>query len=95
MIPFAVVMINEFRHGSPEMLLADRNQPIEAFFFDQSHEPFGVHVRIGRVLGSEDDTDSPRAIECRRLHRGIAVGARMRPRPVVGDGEENIGTSGR
>ena len=57
MIPFAVVMFDEFRHGSPEMPLADRNQPIEAFFFDRSHEPFGVRVRIGRARGSEDDAD--------------------------------------
>ena len=56
-IPFAVVMLDEFRHGSPEMPLADRNQPIKAFFFDRSHEPFGVRVRIGRALGSEDDAD--------------------------------------
>src|SRR5687767_6954575 len=37
-IPFAVVMLDECRHGSPEMPLADRNQPIEAFFFDRSYE---------------------------------------------------------
>ena len=50
-IPFAVVMLDEFRHGSPEMLLADRNQPIEAFFFDRSHEPFGVRVALGARAG--------------------------------------------
>jgi hypothetical protein len=37
--------------------LAERNQPVQAFFFDRPHEPFGVGVRIGRALGREDNTD--------------------------------------
>jgi hypothetical protein len=41
-IPFAVVMLDEFRHGSPEMLLADRNQPIEAVVFHDSADAFHV-----------------------------------------------------
>jgi hypothetical protein len=33
-IPFAVVVLDVLRHGPPEMPVSDRNQPIEAFFFD-------------------------------------------------------------
>ena len=33
-IPFFVVMLDGLRHGRPEVPLPDRNQPVQAFFFD-------------------------------------------------------------
>ena len=33
-IPFFVVVLDVLRHGPPEVQLPDRNQPVEAFFFD-------------------------------------------------------------
>jgi hypothetical protein len=32
-IPFAVVVLDVLRHGTPEVPLADPNQPVQAFFF--------------------------------------------------------------
>ena len=58
MIPFAVVVLNVLRDGPPEVALPDWNQPVEAFFFDRPHEPFCVHVRIGRALRDEHNLDT-------------------------------------
>jgi hypothetical protein len=41
-----------------EMPLAQRNQPIETFFLDRSHEAFGVRVCIRSVFGDRHDTDA-------------------------------------
>jgi len=34
MIPFEMVVRDKLVHGSPKMALAQRDDPIEAFFFD-------------------------------------------------------------
>jgi len=60
MIPFGVIVRDVLRDGRSEVSLAERNQPVQAFFFDGPHEPFGVGNRIGSALGREDDTDAPR-----------------------------------
>ena len=38
MVPFSVVMGDVLRHRAPEVLLPDRNQPVQAFFFERPHE---------------------------------------------------------
>ncbi len=38
MIPFAMVVRHKLVHRAPKMTLAQRNDPIEAFFFDRSNE---------------------------------------------------------
>jgi hypothetical protein len=57
MIPFAVVVLNVLRDGPPEVALPDRNQAVEAFFFDRPHEPF-VRVRIGPALRDAHNLDT-------------------------------------
>jgi hypothetical protein len=64
MIPFAVVVLDVLRDGRSEVPLAERNQPVQAFFFDGSHEPFGVGVRIGGALGVRT-TRIPASWRCR------------------------------
>ena len=40
------------------MLVPDRNQPVQAFFFDRPHETFRVRVRIGRARRGEEHADT-------------------------------------
>ncbi len=49
MIPLPMIVIDEFRDRSPKVPLAERNHPVEALFFDRSHEAFGVRIRIRRL----------------------------------------------
>ena len=58
MVPFSVVVGDVLRHRAPEMLLPDRNQPVEAFFFDRPHKALGVGVRIRCALGREHHADT-------------------------------------
>ena len=62
MIPFGVVVLDVLRHGATEVPLPDRNQSVEAFFFDRPHKAFRVGVRIGGALGNEHHVD-PRVLE--------------------------------
>ena len=50
MVPFSVVVGDVLRHRAPEMLLPDRNQPVQAFFSGRPHETFRVGVRIGHGI---------------------------------------------
>jgi len=54
MIAFVMIMRHILSHRATEVALPDRNQPVEAFFFDRSHESFRLGVRIGGALGDED-----------------------------------------
>src|SRR6478672_686944 len=56
-IPFAVVMRDVLRHCVANVPLSDRNQPVQAFFFDRPHEPFRVSVSIRSALGDQDNAD--------------------------------------
>jgi hypothetical protein len=38
MIPFQMIVLDEFRQGPSEVALAERHQTIEAFGFDGAHE---------------------------------------------------------
>ena len=58
MIPFAMIMGDELSHRPSEMPLAQRNQPIETFFFDRPDKPFGMGVRIRCSIRRPDDPDS-------------------------------------
>ena len=45
MIPFAMIVLDEFADGSPERPFTDENQPVEAGFLDRPYEPFRVRVQ--------------------------------------------------
>jgi hypothetical protein len=57
-VPFTVTVFNVLRHGVPEVPLSDRNQAVQALFFDRPDEAFRVRIRIRRALGSEDEVGS-------------------------------------
>ncbi len=50
MIPLPVVMFEVLCHRPSQMTFAERDHPVEALFFDRSHEPFGMGIRIGRPI---------------------------------------------
>jgi len=53
MIPFEMAMRDKLAHRASEMSLAQRDDPIEAFFFDRSHKSLGVRIRVtARVTNS-------------------------------------------
>jgi hypothetical protein len=54
MIPFEMVMRV---HRVSEMSLAQRDDPIEAFFFDRSHKSLGVRFRVWCPIRRLDDAD--------------------------------------
>jgi hypothetical protein len=58
MVSFAMVVRDEFCDGAPEMGFTEWHHPIETFFFDRPHEPFGVRIRIGRLQRRLDDSDA-------------------------------------
>ena len=47
MIPLAMIVLDEFAERSTEVPLTHWNHPAQTLFFDRSHEPFGVRVRVG------------------------------------------------
>jgi hypothetical protein len=57
-IPFGVVVLDVHRDGASEVPLPDRNQPVEAFFFDRPHETLRASVRIRRARSGQDDPDA-------------------------------------
>jgi hypothetical protein len=46
MIPFTMVVRDELCDVSPEVRLANRNDPIQTLLFDRRHEPLGVGMGI-------------------------------------------------
>jgi hypothetical protein len=52
-----MIVRHELCDGSSKVALADRDDPIETFLFDGSHEAFGVGIRIGRPIQCLHDTD--------------------------------------
>jgi hypothetical protein len=57
MIPFTMIVVDELCDGPPEVMLADRNDSIQALPFDRPHEPCCSprearrnSARIARVL---------------------------------------------
>jgi hypothetical protein len=50
-IPFGVVVLDVLPHGAPEVPLTDRNQPVQAFFFNRPYEPFRVRDAFGERTG--------------------------------------------
>jgi hypothetical protein len=53
-----MIMRHELRDGASKVALADRNDPIETFLCNRSHETFGVSIRIGCLIRRLHDTDS-------------------------------------
>ena len=50
MIPFEMVVLDKLMHGSTKMALSQRNDPVEAFFLNRPHKPFGVHIGVSQRL---------------------------------------------
>ena len=46
MIALAMVVLDVLGDRAPEMALAERYDPIEAFLLDRPHEAFGVGIRV-------------------------------------------------
>src|SRR4029453_9604267 len=58
-IALTMIVHHEFRHRAPEMPLAERNQPIQTFFFDRSHESSSAGESHPRALPEPDVKLSP------------------------------------
>ena len=58
MIPLVMIVSRELRDGSSKVALADRNDPIQTFLFNRSHEAFRVGVRIRRLVRGLHDTEA-------------------------------------
>jgi hypothetical protein len=50
MIALAMVVLDVLGDRAPEMALAERDDPIEAFLLDRPHEAFGVGIRVRRLV---------------------------------------------
>ena len=50
MIPLPVIMLDVRRDRPTQMPFPERDDAVEALFFDRSHESFGVRIRIGRLM---------------------------------------------
>jgi hypothetical protein len=57
-IPFVMVVIDEFLEGASKVALAEGHHPIEVLMLDGPHEPFGIGVRIGRLTWRPHDVHS-------------------------------------
>jgi hypothetical protein len=57
-ISFGVVVLDVIRHGAAEVPRPDRNQAVQAFFFDRPHEALRVRVRIRRARRGQHDADA-------------------------------------
>jgi hypothetical protein len=53
-----VVVLDVLPHIPPEMPIPERNQPVQALFFDRPNESFRIRVRIGRARRREHHADS-------------------------------------
>ena len=58
MIALAMVVLDVLGDRAPEMALAERYDPIEAFLLDRPHEAFGVGIRVRRLVRSAHDLES-------------------------------------
>jgi hypothetical protein len=63
------VVRDVLRNNAPEAPMPDRNQPVQTFFFDRSHEPFRVCVRIRRTL--EDENHKWRSTEASKQYANL------------------------
>jgi hypothetical protein len=56
-IPFPMIVLDEFRQCVPEVSLPQRNHPIETFFLDRPDKALGVGIRVRRTHGRQDHTN--------------------------------------
>jgi len=74
MIALPMVMRDIIAYGASEVVFAERDDPIQALFFDRSHKALRVGVRVRRSIRGLHDP-KPRVFE-QRSHRtpfGIAI----------------------
>jgi hypothetical protein len=63
MISLVMIMGHELGQGAAEVTLPDRDDPIQALFFDRSHKALRMRVRVRRVYRRAHRADSgPRRI---------------------------------
>jgi hypothetical protein len=58
MVALTMIMIDKRCDRVSKVALADENDPIEALFFDRSHEPLRVRIRVGRLERRLDDEEA-------------------------------------
>jgi len=58
MIPFAMIVLDEFRQRVPEVSLSQGNHPIETFFLDRPDKALGIGIRVWCTLGRQDGSTS-------------------------------------
>ena len=47
MVSLVVVVLDVLSREQAQVVLTERDHPIETFLFDRAHEPFGIRVEIG------------------------------------------------
>jgi hypothetical protein len=85
MIPLAMVVGDKFRDRPSMVALAEQNQAVQTFLFDQADEPFGIGDGVGRSIRCLDDAN-PRVLQApappySTWHRGRRS-AREEPRAL-------------
>ena len=58
MVPLRVVVRHELCQCTPEMVLTEQDQTVQAFLFDGAHEPLCIGVAVGRVRRCSDDPNA-------------------------------------
>jgi hypothetical protein len=57
-IPLRVIVAEVLGHGVPQGLLAEQDQPVEAFGLDRADESFGERVQVRGLPRQLDDPDA-------------------------------------
>jgi hypothetical protein len=57
MVPLSMVVRDKLGQRSSQMALTKRNHPVETFFFDRTHEAFGVGIGVGCLKRRLHDSD--------------------------------------
>ena len=57
-IPFPVIVLDEFVQRVTEVSLPQRNHPVETFFFDRPDKALGVGIRVRRTRWRQCDANA-------------------------------------
>ena len=69
MVPFEMVMGNEFSDRIPQRIFTKQNHAFEATFFNCADEPFRMRVQIRRARRQFDGLDTDRSQYAQKLSR--------------------------